>query len=291
MKNRTEAKIAFLFLTPALLLLIGILYPFGVAIYYSLTNFRLISPVMKFVGLKNYISIIASEDFWHSVKVTTIFTVIAVSIEVILGLGIAHLLMGKGKLVNTLRLLVFTPMMIPPVIAAIIWKTMMAPDGVLNYLLSFIGIKKIAWLASSDWALFSVILIDIWLYLPFTTLILLSGLESLPQEPFEAARVDGASRFQIFRYITIPLLKPFIILCIVFRVIDVLKTFDIIYGTTKGGPIDATRVIQLAVYEEGLKWNNMGYALAEIMILWLFTYLFSQITLGRLFFKREMRQS
>lgn len=289
MRKTGEGRIAILFLLPALLLLIGILYPFGVAVYYSFTNFRLISPIVKFVGFRNYRLILTAEDFWHSVWVTFIYTFFAVTIEVTLGILVAHLLSRKMKGINLIRLLVFIPMMIPPVVAAIIWKTMMAPEGVLNYILSFLGIENIAWLASSDWALFSVILIDVWLYLPFTTLILLSGLESLPNEPFEAAKVDGANVFQIFRYITLPLLKPFIILSIIFRVIDALKTFDIIYGTTKGGPIDATRVIQLAVYEEGLKWNNMGYALAEIMLLWIFTYIFSQVMLSKFLIKKELK--
>ncbi len=267
------------------MILAMILYPFGVGVYYSFTNYRLIFPVIRFIGFRNYIDAILSQDFWYSLKITVFFTAMSLAIELMAGIGIAHLLSRKFKGIGIIRLLVFTPMMIPPVISSMIWKTMMAPDGVLNYLLSFLGAPKIQWLSSSDIALFSVALINVWIYLPFTTLILLSGLESLPQEPFEAAKVDGANSMQIFSYITLPLLKPFIILVILFRTIDSMKTFDIIFSTTKGGPIDSTRVLQLAIYEEGLKWNNMGYALSEIMLLWLMIYLFSQVAFKSFFGK------
>jgi len=269
------------FILPALILLIGILYPFGVAVVYSLTDYRLIGREIHFIFLKNYIDNFTSSKFWSAMYITFLYTFFAVLLELTLGLGVAHLLAREFKGVNIVRTLAFLPLMIPPIIAGIMWKTMMAPDGVINYILSPFGINKIAWLSSYNTALPSVILIDIWLYLPFVALVLLSAIETLPQELFEAAKVDGATGFQRFRYITLPLLRPFITFIIIFRTMDSLKTFDIIYGTTRGGPMNTTRVIQLSIYEESLKWNNFGYALAQVMILWLIIYILSQYTIKK----------
>jgi multiple sugar transport system permease protein len=164
--------------------------------------------------------------------------------------------------------------MMPPVVAALMWKIIMAENGILNYILSLVNATKIAWLANT-YSLLSIVIIDVWIYTPFCAIILLSGLQALPKEPFESAQVEGASAFFKFRRLILPMLKPFLILTILFRTIDSLKMFDVVYATTKGA--HSTMLMQLNAYYESFRWYNMGRALSYMMILWVIIFIISRI--------------
>ena len=168
-----------------------------------------------------------------------------------------------------MRALMLMPLMMPPVITALMWKIMMASTnaGILNYMLSFVGIDPVNWFGSTQGAIVSVLIIDTWGNLPFVALILLGGLQALPTEPYEAARVDGAGPIAILRYVTLPLLSPFIVLVVLFRTMDSLRIFDVIYATTQGGPNDATTNLHIMAYQYSFQWYQMGKGMAQAIVL------------------------
>ena len=199
-----------------------------------------------------------------------------------LGLGVALLLKDAFPGVHLLRSFLIIPMMIPPIVSALMWKVILLPtnQGVLNHILDLIGIRPIAWLGDSATALVSLILIDVWIYSPFAILIFLAGLQSMPKEPYEAAQVDGASGWFMFRKLTLPLLTPSIVLVTLFRLIDSLKVFDIIYATTKGGPAGATTTLHIQSYFEAIRWFRMGRGMVYLFVLWFLCFAFSKALSG-----------
>jgi len=269
----SQRFLPYLIVLPALLLTIGILYPFLLAIYYSLTDYSLLSPIRHFVGFKNYLGLFQSARFWESLGLTVLYAAMVLCIEVPLGLGLALLLQHEIKGIRFFRFLFIVPMMMPPVVAALMWKIIMAENGILNALLGLVGLVKVAWLANT-YALLSVVLIDVWIYTPFCAILLLAGLQSLPREPFESSQVDGASAWFNFRRLVLPMLKPFLLLAVLFRSIDSLKMFDIVYATTKGA--HSTMLIQLNAYFESFRWYNMGGALSHMLVLWVIVYVTSR---------------
>ena len=281
----------YLLSLPALLALIGILYPFILGVYYTFTNYNLTtSGNIEWIGLTNYIEIFSQTEFWKALEITSIFALSVVIIELSLGLSIAMLLNDRFPGVQILRALLIIPMMIPPIVSALMWKVILIPtnQGVLNYFLSSLGIGPVAWLGDSGTALISMIIIDVWIYSPFAILIFIAGLQSLPKEPYEAARVDGASGWFVFRKLTLPLLAPNIVLITLFRLIDSLKVFDIIYATTKGGPASATATLHIVSYFEAFRWNNIGRSMVYLFILWILCFLFAKF-LSRLWNRMLMR--
>jgi multiple sugar transport system permease protein len=281
----------YLLSLPALLALIGILYPFILGVYYTFTNYNLTtSGNIEWIGLTNYIEIFSQTEFWKALEITSIFALSVVIIELSLGLSIAMLLNDRFPGVQILRALLIIPMMIPPIVSALMWKVILIPtnQGVLNYFLSSLGIGPVAWLGDSGTALISMIIIDVWIYSPFAILIFIAGLQSLPKEPYEAAQVDGASGWFVFRKLTLPLLAPNIVLITLFRLIDSLKVFDIIYATTKGGPASATATLHIVSYFEAFRWNNIGRSMVYLFILWILCFVFAKL-LSRLWNRMLMR--
>ncbi len=264
----------YLFILPAIVLTIGILYPFFLSVYYSLTDYHLGSTTLHFVGIRNYLALFRDASFWKSLELTVGYTAASLVIQIGLGLGGALLLHNEVKGIKIARSLIILPLMMPPVIAALMWKIIMAPNGILN---SLIGLKEFGWLGTNASALPSLLVIDSWIYTPFVIVILLAGLQSLPQEPYEAARLDGGSGWFIFRKLTLPMLKPFIFVAALFRTIDSLKTFDIVYATTKGGPGNSTMLLQVKAYFTSFRHYNMGSALAMMLVLWVVVYLMSRV--------------
>jgi multiple sugar transport system permease protein len=289
--NPAPRSLPYLLTFPALLALIGILYPFILGVYYTFTNYTLTEPGdIRLVGLANYIEIFKNIDFWRAFGLTFVFAASAVMIELALGLGVALLLKDAFPGVRILRSFLIIPMMIPPIVSALMWKVILLPtnQGVLNHILGFAGIRPIAWLGDSSTALVSLILIDVWIYSPFAVLILLAGLQSMPKEPYEAAQVDGASGWFMFRKLTLPLLMPSIVLVTLFRLIDSLKVFDIIYATTKGGPAGATMTLHIQSYFEAIRWFRMGRGMVYLFVLWFLCFVFAK-ALSRLWSKALMR--
>lgn len=262
-----------LFISPAFLVLFVILiYPLGYSFWLSfhdwtLYNFRTAIP---FVGLQNYIQLLTNGEFFHSVGVTLIFMTGAIALEFILGMGLAlllnHDLWGKG----VIRSLILLPMMVTNVVIGLTWRLLFNYQfGIINYYLGVLGIAPVQWLSSPTMAMPSIIIVDVWNTTSFVTLMLLAGLQSLPEEPFEAARIDGASAWQSFRYLTLPLLRPIILVALLWRIIDTFRIFDVVYLLTAGGPARATETVSLFVYRNGFQLFNLGYASAAsyLMIL------------------------
>ncbi len=269
-RPRPGRFLPYLLLSPALVLLVGMLYPFGLGLYYSLTDYWLQFPRrFRFIWLDNYIGLFNRPLFSRALEFTVGYTLVAVTIQVGLGLAVALFLHAQVPGRKTMRALMLMPLMIPPVIAALMWKIMMDSTGagILNYALSFIGVGPVNWLGSPHEAMISILVIDTWGNLPFISLILLGGLQALPNEPYEAARVDGASPVAMLRYITLPLLRPFIILAATFRVMDSLRIFDVMYATTAGGPDDATTNLSMMSYEYAFHWYQMGTGVATAIVL------------------------
>ena len=271
-----ERLTPYLILSPALVITGAVLIPFFLSIYYSLTNYRFTKPNYSFIGLDNYIFILTSPDFWNSVKVTFFYAIVAVGIETILGIVTAFLLNTKTIMARIFRPFLLMPLMIAPLITTLIWKLMMSPEfGVLNYFLSFFGYRNFPWATSPDTAMFTVLLIEIWTFTPFIALLVLAGLRSLPREPFEAANVDGASRWFIFWNITLPLLTPYIVIAVIFRLIDSLRQFDIIFGMTKGGPGDTLMNFQVSAYTTTFTYGKPALGLAYIIVNWIIIFAIS----------------
>lgn len=281
-RRRQEALLPYLLMAPALVLLAGILYPFSVGIYYSFTSYWLQYPKrFRFVWFDNYISLFEEALFDRALQFTLGFTVAAVILQVGLGLAVALFLHGRIPGRAVLRALMLLPLMIPPVITALMWKIMMASTnaGIINYLLSFLGLGPVNWFGSPWGAIASVLIIDTWGNLPFVALILLGALQALPTEPYEAARVDGASPAAMLRYITLPLLSPFLILAGTFRAMDSLRIFDVIYATTMGGPNDATTNLHIMAYQFAFQWYQIGKGMAQAVVLLILVVLVSYLLL------------
>jgi len=273
---RKEKWAPFLILGPALITVGVVMIPFFISVYYSMTNYKFTRPDFNFVGLKNYISILTSDTFWHSVKVTFTYAAIAVSIETLLGIITAFLLNTERLMAKIFKPFLLLPLMIAPLITTLIWRLMMSPEfGVLNYFLSFLGLRDFPWATSPDTAMFTVLLVEIWTFTPFVALLVLAGLKSLPKEPFEAAQVDGAGQWFTFKNVTLPLLTPYIAIAVVFRLIDSLRQFDIIFGMSKGGPGDTLMNFQVFAYTTTFTYGNPARGLTYIIINWIIIYVIS----------------
>lgn len=269
-------KTYYLMILPAFLLLIGIFYPFIVGVLTSLSDKKLYSEKVSFTGLMNYINNFKNPVFLKSLSNTFLYSILAIGIQLPLGFLVALLLDNVGKGNKVLRTILVFPLLIPPIVSSLMWKTMMQPNsGVLNFLLSKIGISPFPWLTGLNTALFSLVVLDTWIFLPFTTIIILSGLQSIPEDVIEASRIDGANYVQIIRYIKFPWIYPYLLLTLLFRVSDSLKAFEIIYSTTRGGPLNATRTLNIMGYEETFRWSNLGNSLSMVFLLWIFSYIIS----------------
>ena len=254
----------YLFIIPITLYLIFFfLYPVIYEIYISFYNYNLGSPKI-FIGLQNYVSMLQDTQFIHSLLTTAIFVVAAVLAELILGLGIALLLNYEGRTMNIIRSLILIPTVFTPLVAGLVWKALYHPDlGVVTYYLRALGMPIGRGLTvERSTALLSVILVDIWEWTPLMVIIILAGLKSLPKDPYEAAVIDGASSWRLFQYITLPLLRPTIVVALLIRTMDALKIFDIIWAITGGGPGTATTVANLRIFQIGVQQLQVGYASA-----------------------------
>ena len=268
-------KKLLLALLPALFVLVLILVPFGYSIYYSLTDRSLISRDINFVGLSNYIEYFSSGLFWHNFRITFTYIVLGLSAQFVLGFAIALALNQDTWLGKVLRPLLLFPLMISPIIGTLMWKLMMNPDySVLNFILGPFGVaREFNWAGTAEYALLSAILIDIWMFTPFFAVIILAGLKGISPRILEAASVDGLSNWTIFKKITLPFLKPFIIICLVFRFIDSITQFDIIFGLTRGGPGSATMNFQVEAYTQAFSYYRLGYGSSIMLVIWAIVYI------------------
>ncbi len=254
----------YLLIMPAMLILAGvIIYPLIFSLSKSLTDFNLGMPGEVFIGLKNYITALNDQAFRESLGVSVLFSLCSTGLGLALGFGTALLLQRDFIGKRLLTILIILPMMVTPVAVGIIWLLMFQPDfSIINGLLGLIGINGPIWLQNKWSARIAVIVADVWQWTPFFTLILLGGLLSLPAGVIESAKVDGASGFQLLRYIKVPMMKSLILVVLLIRLIDSFKTFDSIFIMTNGGPGSATEVLSLHIYRSGLPFMNISYASA-----------------------------
>jgi len=277
-QKRTDLITAYLMTIPALSILLGlIIYPWIKGIYYSFTDYQLFKTSINFVWFRNYIDILFSENGRTVIVNTLLYTAYTIGIELPLGLGVAMALTQETWIMRFIRGFLIVPLLIPPTVAAIMWKVMMNPtNGVINYLLEKVGIHGIPWLTHPSTALLSVSLIDIWMFTPFVIIVIFAGLQSVRQDLVDAAEVDGANSLNIFCYITLPHLIPYLFLVLLFRVIDSLRMFDIIYGATKGGPINSTLVMHIEAYLKLMRGFDFGHAMVYTTLLWIICYVVAQ---------------
>ena len=278
---RRRALRPYLVLAPSFLLTIGILIPFFVAIFYSFTDLTLRSQDYEMVGLRNFVDTFTNPDFWHSVGVTLRYAFIATAVEMVLGMCIALLLNQESAFSRFLRLVLIFPLMIAPVIGALVWLLVTNPTvGILRIPLAWIGLGDFRWSADPDWALFSLIIIDVWIYTPFVVILVLEGLRSLPKSPYEAALIDGGSAWFVYKNLTLPMLAPLLLIALVIRLMTSLQEFAIIFATTKGGPGDRTLSVAIAAYNEAFQYYNPSGAIPMLLFLWFIIYAICFILIG-----------
>lgn len=270
---RSDRFRPYFVLAPAFLLTIGILIPFFVAIYLSLTDISLRSQNFSFVGLSNYAAMFRNPDFYHAVGVSLRYSLWTTGVEMLLGLGVAMLLNEEHRLARVMRLLLTFPLMVAPVIATLIWQLMTSPSvGIVANWLRRIGLGEFQWGAATGSAMFSVVIIDVWVYTPFVIILVLAGLRGLPAEPYEAASIDGAGPLTVFRSITLPMITPFLLIALIFRLMLSLQEFGIIFALTKGGPGDALVSMSLYSYQQGFQFYDLAKSIPVMFLLYLVVY-------------------
>ena len=256
-----------LYITPAFLVLFIILvYPLGYSFWLSFHEWTLrgFRQGVPWVGLDNYVSLLKNGDFLTSLRITFTFLILAIAAEFTLGMGLAVLLNHDLKAKGLIRSAILLPMMCTNVVIGLTWRLLFNYEfGIINYYLTQVGFKPVEWLSNPTVAMGSVIIVDVWNTTSFVALMLLAGLQSLPEEPFEAAKIDGASGWQTFRFLTLPLLRQTILVALLWRLIDTFRIFDVIYLLTAGGPARATETVSIYVYRYGFQSFNLGYASAS----------------------------
>ena len=266
MQRLRAAAVPYLLLLPALLALAAIsLYPTVDGVIASLHRYRY-GLDMGFTGGDNFAAVYNDPVFWKAIATTTWFVILAVAIETLLGLLLALVVARELRFSGLIRVTLILPMTIAPVVVGVIWRLLYASDiGVVNPLFEFFGFEAPNVLAHPLTAFLGLIAVDVWEWTPLLFLIILAGLHSLPQDPIEAARVDGASAIQAFFHHTLPLLRPVLLVAVVLRTIDAVGTFDQIYVLTKGGPGTATQLISIYAYNTAFLFNQYGRAMAMLI--------------------------
>lgn len=268
--RRRYRRIGWLLVAPATIFLLALtVFPFLYMIYMSFFQYNLAQGIEpRFIGLGNYRNIFSDPTVGDTVEFTAVLTIFALPIEMLLGFAIA-LLVRETVGESLWRALILLPMMVPAVVAGIAWKMLYNYQfGPLNYMLSLLGIEKVSWLGQSVPARAGVIIIDVWQWTPFVFLVLYAGLQSVPVDLIDSAKVDGASRWGITRYVELPLVLPLALVVLILRLIDVLKLFDIVYMTTYGGPGTATYSYSFYIYNVGFAFGfDVGYGAALSILL------------------------
>ena len=277
------------FILPALIVVLAvIIFPWVFTVWMSLHEWNIGKPTI-FVGLANYFRLPNDPRFVESVGHTIWFTFLAVVLPLIFGLIAALIFQANFPFRGFVRALFVMPMMATPVAIALVWTMMFHPQlGVLNYLLSLVGISPSLWVFHPATVIPSLVLVETWQWTPLVMLILLGGLASIPTEPYESALIDGANGWQMFRYITLPLLTPFLMIAAIIRSIDAIKSFDIIYAITQGGPGTASETINLYLYSVAFAYYDVGYGSAIALV---FFILVVALALLLLFLRQRMQWS
>jgi multiple sugar transport system permease protein len=265
-----RGSVLALFLAPALVVLAVVtLGPLVYLVVTSFTPLDLTRPgSFRFTGLANYRDLLADGRFWNSVQVQLRLSTATVGAQLVLGLGLALLLNRPLPFRETLRTAFVVPMVLPPIIVAIIWKILFTPLLTpLNLVSVPLGLPQPAWLTDPALALWTIVIADVWEWTAFTMIVLLAALQMMPAEPIEAARVDGASAWQRFRFVVLPLLRPALVVAGLFRLIDSFKAFPLIFVMTGGGPGVATEPTNYYAYTQAFNHTYIGYSSAMIVVM------------------------
>ncbi|MEX0853377.1 MAG: sugar ABC transporter permease [Bauldia sp.] len=279
-----ERYLRVLMLAPAIIILAGLTFFPSLYMFWAAVNKISPNPDIpwEFVGPGNFLRLLSDSQFHIGLLNTAVFTVGAVTTEFLLGLGLALLLDKYIRRLNFLKTILMIPMMLPPIAVAITWKLIYEPQfGVLNEIMFRLGLPLQAWAGDANLAMFSIIVADVWQWTPFVFLLMLAGLASLPQEPYEAAEIDGASAWRQFWDLTLPFLKPVIAIALLLRSMDALRLFDLVFILTGGGPADRTKVLSLYIYQVAYRFVDPGYAAAISLFV-----LFVTVVLSTWFIKR-----
>lgn len=272
--NKRRKRIGYLFLLPAIILVITlVLYPVIKTIYISFFEYRVQTMALgtKFVGLDNYKKILADEHFIESFKWTAEFTVISVTIELIIGMALALIMNKKIFGQGLIRTTILIPWAIPTIVSGLMWAYMFGQNGIINAKLYAFGIisQYIPWLTEEITAKTAIIIADVWKTTPYMSLLLLAGLQNVPKNLYEAASIDGAGKLQQFIKVTLPLIKPTMMVAILFRVVAALRIYDLIAAMTSGGPAGTTESLSIYAISTYFTYGNIGYgaALAVAMLI------------------------
>jgi len=293
MKNRHpllgERRPAALFLLPAVVIIaLTTLYPLAYSLFLSGHSWNMSIPTSHPVPNfpTNYTALLSDPQFLSSVRTTLVFVGVSVVVELIVGMALALLITSSLRYLGLVRTVLLIPVMIAPVVVGILWRTLYHTDyGPINDALGMLGLPAREWLGDPKNALLSVIIVEVWQQTPVVTLILAAGLASIPVELGEAARVDGAGGLKVFRHITLPLLRRVILVVLLLRIMDLFKTFDVVYTLTQGGPGGATDVISNLIYRTGLRAFQLGTSSA---MSWVFLVIVVLVSLA--FVRQVMRR-
>jgi len=268
--ERADRRFGWLMTAPGLFgLVLVVLFPVIFAIFTSFFDYTLLHRNYEtFTGLENYRTAVGQNYFGESLWVTLKFVIAVVLTEFLIGFTVALMLNAVTRFKDVYYLILLMPLLINPVVVALIWRMFLHPElGIVNYLLSVVGIPPVNWLGDPGIAFWTVVLVDIWHQVSFMIVLLLAGLSALPREPYEAARMDGASTIQAFFFVTLPLMRPVIVVTLLIRLIFAVKTFDLIFVMTRGGPGTATDLISYFIYRSAFYGLNIGQASAISVIL------------------------
>ncbi len=271
-----ESSLPYLLIAPAMAVLVALsIYPLLFAVKVA---FQTGSGSSVRWTLANFARLASDGFFLAALAHTVVYAAVALTFEFLLGLGLAVLLDRPLRGRSIFRAALLIPMMLPPVVVGVVWRLMLNPDfGAINGSLKGAGLNTdaLTWTASPALALASVIAVDVWQWTPFMFLVLLAGLQAIPQEPYEAAMIDGASAWQTFRHVTLPLVKPAILIALLLRTMDLLRVFDQIFILTEGGPGFATETVSLYIFRAAFRFFDFGYAAAMSFVLLLLTNIIS----------------
>lgn len=255
------------FVIPALVVISAVIvFPWVFTLWMSAHRWTL-GQEQSFIGFENYVRLASDARFWESLWHTLVYTVLSVVAPLFLGTLAALVFDAQFPLRGFLRGVFVMPMMATPVAIALVWTMMFHPQlGVLNYLLSFIHIGPLEWIYNQSTVIPSLVLVETWQWTPLVMLILLGGLAAVPREPYESAEIDGANAWQKFRYLTMPMIAPFLMIAVIIRSIDAVKSFDIIYAMTQGGPGTASETINIYLYNTAFAYYDIGYGSAMAVV-------------------------
>jgi len=266
----SHALTAWLMVLPSVLFFcVFVFYPVGNAFYVSLTSWDLVSPP-RFIGLRNYQRLLTDPTFLHSAWVTVYYSAVLLLFELPMSLGLAILLDRKIKGRAFYQGVIFAPAVLTLVVVALLWRVVLAPvGGLFEVFTAPFGITGVQWLNDRNLAMPAVIMVSLWKNVGYYMVIFLAGLQAIPTSYYEAARIDGAGSWALFRHITLPLLRPFLLFVMVVSVIKASQAFSLFYALTNGGPADATKVVPYLIYDTAFGFNRMGYASAMAMLMFI----------------------